>query len=81
MVKKFPTNTSKETKTATNRITREAVLEMADDANTVAVKLAANKPFSPKSRTLDNVFDNVFHQQGYQLQYVYANVILKNNNN
>ena len=55
MVKKFPINTSKETTTATNKITREAVLDMADDADAVAVKLSANKPFSPKSQKLDNV--------------------------
>ena len=48
MVKKLPINTSKETKTTTNRITREAVLDMADYADAViAVKLAGNKPFSP----------------------------------
>ena len=37
----------------TNRITREAVLDMADDADAViAVKLAANKPFSSKIQDL-----------------------------
>ena len=53
MVKKLPIKTSKETKTMTNRITREAVLDMADDADAViAVKLAANKAFSSKIQDL-----------------------------